>query len=311
MTHLDEGTIHAWLDGERRNDADEIERHVAACPECSARVAEARGLLAGASRILSALDDVGVGIVPDRAASSHERPAARVRPIRVIAWLAAAGLIVAVGVKTVGRPAGEPAIAGGVRAESPVVGSARMEGATVVAKPSVPAAKPSTAVGGAAKAEVRSQKIAQAPPPSTLQAAPAAAVGMISDSLRNAARVMSGGRAMHLNEVVAAADGQNAAVRDMARAEGGLGRVPMCYMSSAIMLMLDTMPIPAGVGTGVGARMLRDTTGTVGEWARLRGDSVELRWALGGRMERGVVEPKALRLGAAVLTPIDCRLIAR
>jgi len=56
MQHLDEGTIHAWLDGELPpDDAESAARHVAGCAECRALVVEARGLLAGASRIVSAL----------------------------------------------------------------------------------------------------------------------------------------------------------------------------------------------------------------------------------------------------------------
>jgi hypothetical protein len=56
--HADEGTIHAWLD--EALDAESAERvaaHVSSCAECAARVAEARGLIAGASRIVAALDD--------------------------------------------------------------------------------------------------------------------------------------------------------------------------------------------------------------------------------------------------------------
>jgi hypothetical protein len=57
-THLDEGTIHAWLDdaldAER---AGRVASHVESCPECAAAVAEARGLIAGASRVVRALDD--------------------------------------------------------------------------------------------------------------------------------------------------------------------------------------------------------------------------------------------------------------
>ena len=56
--HPDEGTIHAWLDGALDHGAARaLEAHVAGCRECAARVAEARGLIAGASRIVSALDD--------------------------------------------------------------------------------------------------------------------------------------------------------------------------------------------------------------------------------------------------------------
>jgi len=65
MQHLDEGTIHAWLDGELPpDDAESAARHVAGCAECRALVVEARGLLAGASRIASALDAAPAGVVP-------------------------------------------------------------------------------------------------------------------------------------------------------------------------------------------------------------------------------------------------------
>lgn len=64
--HLDEGTIHAWLDGALdAEEAKRVERHAAECGTCRAAVAEARGLIAGASRILSALDDVPSGVVPN------------------------------------------------------------------------------------------------------------------------------------------------------------------------------------------------------------------------------------------------------
>jgi hypothetical protein len=63
--HPDEGTIHAWLDGAfDAPTAEAIEAHVASCPSCTERVAEARGLIAGASRVVSALDDVPSGVTP-------------------------------------------------------------------------------------------------------------------------------------------------------------------------------------------------------------------------------------------------------
>ncbi len=47
MQHLDEGTIHAWLDGQLpRDEALEVEAHVAECRQCADAVAEARGLIA-------------------------------------------------------------------------------------------------------------------------------------------------------------------------------------------------------------------------------------------------------------------------
>lgn len=76
MQHLDEGTIHAWLDGELPADeAEKIAAHANECPECGALVAEARGMIAASTRILTALDDVPAGVVPS-GSGVPEKPAA-------------------------------------------------------------------------------------------------------------------------------------------------------------------------------------------------------------------------------------------
>lgn len=68
MRHPDESTIHAWLDGALDAvAAAAVEAHVAGCAECAAAVAEARGLIAASSRILSALDHVPGGVLPGTA----------------------------------------------------------------------------------------------------------------------------------------------------------------------------------------------------------------------------------------------------
>jgi putative zinc finger protein len=65
MQHLDEGTIHAWLDGALAGDeAAGVAKHVAECGDCAAMVAEARGIIAAASNIISALDSVRGGVIP-------------------------------------------------------------------------------------------------------------------------------------------------------------------------------------------------------------------------------------------------------
>jgi len=70
MQHLDEGTVHAWLDGALPTaEAREVEQHVAECSTCSAMVAEARGLIAGASRIVSSLDVVRGNVIPKKPAA--------------------------------------------------------------------------------------------------------------------------------------------------------------------------------------------------------------------------------------------------
>ena len=105
MLHLDEGTIHAWLDGELTpDDAERATRHVAACAECQALVAEARGLVAGASRIVSALDAGPAGVIPpaQRGPTSGRRTWHRFAftPVRMSI---AATIIVAVGVTFTAR----------------------------------------------------------------------------------------------------------------------------------------------------------------------------------------------------------------
>jgi hypothetical protein len=75
--HLDEGTAHAWLDGALVPDeAARAAAHVAGCATCAALVAEAQGLLAGASRILGALDEVPGDVVPRDASRTAARDAA-------------------------------------------------------------------------------------------------------------------------------------------------------------------------------------------------------------------------------------------
>lgn len=67
MPRPDEGLIHAWLDGQLPpEEAARIEELAATDPEWAVAVAEARGLVAASSRILSALDHVPVGVVPKR-----------------------------------------------------------------------------------------------------------------------------------------------------------------------------------------------------------------------------------------------------
>ena len=96
MQHLDEGTIHAWLDGELPPaEREAAEAHVASCEECRAAVAEARGFIAASSRILMALDAVPGGVLPAAHESSvpgRKRVPARFRVSR--AWMAAAAVLV-------------------------------------------------------------------------------------------------------------------------------------------------------------------------------------------------------------------------
>jgi anti-sigma factor RsiW len=108
MQHLDEGTIHAWLDGELpAAEREELEAHIATCEQCAAAVAEARGFVAASSRILTALDSVPGGVLPksDSVASKGVVPRKRFTVSR--AWMAVAAVLVLSTVTVIARRPGQ------------------------------------------------------------------------------------------------------------------------------------------------------------------------------------------------------------
>jgi anti-sigma factor RsiW len=71
MPRPDEGLIHAWLDGQLPPaEAARVESLAASDPEWAAAVAEARGLTAASSRIVSMLDHVPADVVPPRSTTT-------------------------------------------------------------------------------------------------------------------------------------------------------------------------------------------------------------------------------------------------
>jgi len=97
MQHPDEGTIHAWIDGALDSEgARAVETHVASCEECARLAAEARGLVAASSRILTALDDVPAKVIPGPGTSA--KPSERITPRRwpMPFWMRTAAAVVVV-----------------------------------------------------------------------------------------------------------------------------------------------------------------------------------------------------------------------
>jgi len=118
MSHLDEGLIHAALDGEI--DAPErarVEAHLASCPACRARYDEAIGYRDLARGLVLALDPVAAPATaslarPAPAAASLSRPApapVRARPRQgwplIVAWAATLVAAVGLGYRLGDRPA--------------------------------------------------------------------------------------------------------------------------------------------------------------------------------------------------------------
>src|SRR5688572_12687060 len=149
MQHLDEGTIHAWLDGQLPRDAaTAVEVHVAECRQCADAVAEARGLVAASSRILLALDGAPRGVLP---APATQR--ARRRWFSGPSLAAAATIIVAVGTFTVmraGNQDGEVSApdASAVVADRAAEVAADTQGASAASVAVPPFSTPAPAVAG-------------------------------------------------------------------------------------------------------------------------------------------------------------------
>jgi len=101
MSHLEEGLLHALLDGEIPSDElPPLQAHLESCPECRTRLEQERRLLADADGLVEILE------VPAGAPARAPASAPRVRPQwgRRLAW--AASLLAAVGLGYVARGAG-------------------------------------------------------------------------------------------------------------------------------------------------------------------------------------------------------------
>jgi hypothetical protein len=82
MSHLDEGTLHALLDGELGStELMEIEAHLAGCSACSTRLRTAREFLEEADRLVGSVQFGNYASAP--AASSAQRPTPKPEPVPV------------------------------------------------------------------------------------------------------------------------------------------------------------------------------------------------------------------------------------
>lgn len=165
MQHADEGTLHAYLDGELdAAERAELERHLSVCVPCRNALAEARTFLSESDGMIRALD-----VATPNAAPAPLRPATRpfVR-LTTLAW--AASILVAVGLGYSLRNAPLPTAA------APVATDAT---GTPVAQPATPIPAPATfAPSARADAAVR---------PSPASPPPVAATGKATVEARDAA----------------------------------------------------------------------------------------------------------------------------
>jgi hypothetical protein len=119
MSHVDEGTLHAYSDGELPPaEAQGVAEHVAHCPACRGRVEEERALIARADQVL-ALARPPERDLPAFRAGAQQPPIRRWQQVQLpLAWAATVVLALGIGIY-VGRT-------GPGRAVSPRVGPSLM-----------------------------------------------------------------------------------------------------------------------------------------------------------------------------------------
>lgn len=168
MSHPDDGTIQALLDGELEpTEQAQFEAHVASCAACAARVREAREFLQEAERLVEVL------AVPVAGGGESVRPASIRRrfPLRTLAW--AASIVMAVGIGYYGR--GVPTPASDARQEGEALARAATPSTTPTAGSPVDEVSPPTSKERDRNEAVRNAPAAAAPGTAMKQAAEAPA----------------------------------------------------------------------------------------------------------------------------------------
>jgi hypothetical protein len=170
--HPDEGSIHAWLDGELDpSEAELLDEHARGCAECGARVAEARGLRAGASRVVGQLDVMPARLIQPATTPTLDDSGSMWRLLRVTPARAsiAAVLLVALGITlTRTRVAKDSEVV-------PAFGIASGTGSAPMTAMSEPKETPAPVKDGLLDSSI-ARKLAAEQPPRALEPTPGAAI---------------------------------------------------------------------------------------------------------------------------------------
>ena len=264
--HLDEGTIHAWLDGALAPDESaRVEAHANSCTECAALVAEARGLIAASSRILSSLDAVPAGVLPgsdritDQLAVLRARRAATTRR-----WwqdrrvLAAASVVLVAGISSVvwrsttgtsSVPAVVDAVAPASSAQSDAIREATAE-AKVEVLPTLRDPRPMRVAGPAASDSTADLKVAASSP--TLRARDTSAVANEARVANAPASVAAPPPTLDSSRVATRAAEQGVALRRQVPAQQGAAQQRFAVEQRADSARVAA---PAAASVGAGSRL--------------------------------------------------------
>lgn len=188
--HPDEGTLHAYIDGELpRAEAEALEAHIAGCASCSAALAEARGLVAATSKVITALDAAPatarttVPVVGRPSAVSATR-ASRPLIFRVPYARAAALLLLVGGSAFVADRSGVFDGSARARSVSTAEDAVQRSEPSVVAAPEAAAAAAAIAPASPAPADLSSAAVGSASAAVRRKAAPRMAANTATDTFR-------------------------------------------------------------------------------------------------------------------------------
>ncbi len=159
MQHVDEGRLHAWLDGELPDEERAVERHLEECEACRARADEERRIRAAASAILLGADPGEIAMRRMVAVPTPRRP----RRWVAVGW--AASVLLALGVGWMARPAERaPVAVAPAPPRAPVGAPAPVQGTTDASPVSADAVTQPDAVTQAAPARTEERARSGAAP---------------------------------------------------------------------------------------------------------------------------------------------------
>lgn len=325
--HPDEGTIHAWLDDALdAAEASRIALHVESCAECAGRVAEARGLIAGASRVVRLLDDEPAPMLAPSVVPKPVTPISRwlrVTPAR--AAIAATLLVVAgltltrdkVAVESVASFTDSAVSMVAPAASAPVADASAPQEARALEQDSVLA----SAIARRIREETPQRTIGNAAG-AAIPAAPPPVASAQSANTGAAQKVAAGRDSARLAEVVvtAAASDRQMVARDAAPVSGtgcyrlesrdGAGTWAGLPLPAEIALAATAAPGEAGSD---GARTSFAITpiggGTaIGSWSRTAGDTLALILRSSFATTTGIIYGSGSSLsGTLQASPTDAR----
>jgi len=237
MSHVDDGTLHAYLDGELSPpEAQAIEAHAAQCPACRTRLEEERALIARAGELLAQAAPPDREVPPFRPGDVKPPPRVWWQVRTPLAWAATIALALGIGtyVGERGVPQLEP-----TAPERPIIIADQLAR-------SAPAPGPATASAPDSAFAGQRQRVAERRPRVSKPAASPAVGGAIEENSDSIAR---------RETAPVAADGYLAskaaapapARREMAQLSGYRGTVkgpPIGVDSARLLLGADPLVVP-------------------------------------------------------------------